>query len=51
MNQQLRAQATGLKLQAQSLAIQNKKEKDSTAAYMSHTKTISEQLGSYNFNP
>lgn len=51
MNQQLRAQATGLKLQAQSLAIQNKKEKDATTAYMSQTKTISEQLGSYNFNP
>lgn len=51
MNQQLRAQATGLKLQAQNLAIQNKKSKDETAAYMSQTKTIAEQLSSYKFDP
>ena len=30
LNQQLRAQATGLKLQSQSLALENKKEKDSS---------------------
>jgi len=51
MNQQLRAQATGLKLQAQNLAIQNKKSKDESAAYMSQTKTIGDQLSSYKFDP
>jgi hypothetical protein len=34
MNQSLRTQATGLKLQAQSVALQNKKEKDSTKEYL-----------------
>lgn len=34
MNQQLRAQATGLKLQAQTLAADNMKEKDRTAQYL-----------------
>ncbi len=34
MNQQLRATATGLKIQAQNLAMQNKKEKQQTEAYL-----------------
>lgn len=34
MNQQIRAQATGLKLQAQGLAMQNKKEKETTTEYL-----------------
>ena len=51
MNQQLRAQATGLKLQAQALAVENKKSKDETAAYMNQSKTIGDSLGSYKFNP
>lgn len=49
MNQQLRAQATGLKLQAQALAVQNKKSKDETAEYLSQTKLIGDNLGDYNF--
>lgn len=51
MNQQLRAQATGLKLQAQALAIQNKKSKDETAEYMSQTQVIGESLSQYKFSP
>lgn len=51
MNQQLRAQATGLKLQAQALAIQNKKSKDDTAEYISQTKTIGDNLSAYKFDP
>lgn len=51
MNQQLRAQATGLKLQAQALAVQNKKAKDETAEYMSQTKLIGESLSQYKFSP
>lgn len=40
MNQQLRAQATGLKLQAQNLALENKKEKDSTKHLMEVSGTL-----------
>ncbi len=40
MNQNLRAQATGLKLQAQSMALQNKKEKDSTREFLSNSETL-----------
>lgn len=40
MNQNLRAQATGLKLQAQSMALQNKKDKDSTRAFLSNSETL-----------
>lgn len=40
MNQSLRAQATGLKLQAQSMALQNKKEKDSTREYLASSDTL-----------
>jgi hypothetical protein len=41
MNQQLRAQGTLLKLQAQGLAQENKREKDHTAEYLKSAGTIS----------
>jgi hypothetical protein len=40
MNQQLRATATGLKLQAQAMAVQNRKEKNETAQYLSQMKRL-----------
>ena len=40
MNQNLRAQATGLKLQAQSLALQNSKDKE----YVRHLEDVSQKL-------
>ncbi len=40
MNQQLRATATGLKIQAQALAVQNKKEKQETAAYLGQANLL-----------
>lgn len=40
MNQSLRTQATGLKLQAQSIALQNKKDKDSTKEYLATASTL-----------
>ncbi len=40
MNQNLRTQATGLKLQAQSMALQNKKDKDSTREFLSNAETL-----------
>lgn len=40
MNQSLRTQATGLKLQAQTMAFQNKKEKDSTRQYLETANTL-----------
>ncbi len=40
MNESLRAQATGLKLQAQSMALENKREKDSTREYLSNSQTL-----------
>lgn len=40
MNQSLRTQATGLKLQAQTMAVQNKKEKDSTRQYLETANTL-----------
>ena len=40
LNQTLRTQATGLKLQAQTLAIQNKKEKDLTREYLASSQTL-----------
>lgn len=40
MNQSLRTQATGLKLQAQAMAVQNKKEKDSTKQYLETANTL-----------
>lgn len=40
MNQQIRAQATGLKLQAQGLAVQNKKEKETTTEYLKQADAL-----------
>lgn len=40
MNQQLRAQATGLKLQAQNLAVQNKKDKDDTRHFLDVSQSL-----------
>ncbi len=40
MNQTLRTQATGLKLQAQTMALSNKKEKDSTRTYLETANTL-----------
>jgi hypothetical protein len=40
MNQSLRTQATGLKLQAQSVALQNKKDKDSTKEYLATANVL-----------
>jgi len=44
LNQQLRAQATGLKIQAQNLALENKKEKDSTRHYMEVSQSLKTAL-------
>lgn len=44
MNQQLRATATGLKIQAQALAIQNKKEKQSTEAFMGQAASLKTRM-------
>lgn len=40
MNQQLRATATSLKLSAQALAVQNRKEKNETAEYLNQVKAL-----------
>lgn len=40
MNQSLRTQGTGLKLQAQVMALQNKKEKDLTREYLSNANAL-----------
>ncbi len=40
MNQSLRTQAAGLKLQAQTMAVQNKREKDSTKQYLETANTL-----------
>lgn len=40
MNQQLRAQGTSMKLDAQKLAMDNKKEKQSTEAYLKQAETL-----------
>ncbi len=44
MNQQMRATGQGLKLQAQALAIQNKKEKDETAQYLKEGAVLRQQM-------
>ncbi len=44
MNEGLRAQATGLKLQAQTMAVQNKKEKDETRTFLEHSKKLSSEM-------
>ncbi|MBL7555112.1 MAG: hypothetical protein JNM24_04755 [Bdellovibrionaceae bacterium] len=50
MNQQLRAQATGLKLQAQTLAAENKKEKDSTAQYLRESNKLKAAMQTENIS-
>ena len=40
MNEQLRATATGLKMQAQAMAVQNRKEKTETAEYLNQMHTL-----------
>lgn len=40
LNQTLRTQATGLKLQAQTMAVANKKDKDSTKQYLETANTL-----------
>lgn len=40
MNQSLRTQATGLKLQAQTMAVENKREKDRTKMYLETANTL-----------
>lgn len=44
MNQQLRATATGLKLSAQAMALQNKKEKQQTAQYLDQADTLAREM-------
>jgi len=44
MNESLRAQATGLKIQAQALAIQNHKDKESTKAMLTNADTLSASM-------
>ncbi len=48
LNQQMRATGQGLKLQAQVMAVQNKKEKDSTAQYLKEGQALSERMTSIN---
>ncbi len=48
LNQQLRASGQGLKLQAQALAIQNKKEKDQTSQYLKEGKLLQAKMSSIN---
>lgn len=44
MNEGLRAQATGLKLQAQSMALGNKKEKDQTRSFLEQSRQLSSEM-------
>lgn len=44
MNQSLRTQATGLKLQAQTMALQNKKDKDSTREYLETAQVLASAM-------
>lgn len=44
LNQQLRATATGLKIQAQALAMQNKKEKQETGAYLDQANLLKNSM-------
>jgi hypothetical protein len=50
LNQNLRAQATGLKLQAQGLALQNKKDKDHSREYLLAAQTLKASMKSQNTN-
>lgn len=49
MDQQMRATGVGLKLQAQAMAVQNKKEKDQTSQYLKEGKLLKERM--QNLNP
>lgn len=44
MNQQIRANGLGLKLQAQALAVQNKKDKDATEQYLKEGQVLREKM-------
>lgn len=44
MNQQLRATATGLRLSAQAIALQNKKDKQQTAQYLDQADTLAREM-------
>ena len=46
MNEQLRATATGIKISSQALAMQNKKEKAETTAYLDQAKTLQNAMRS-----
>ncbi len=48
MNQQIRAQATSLKLQAQTLAVNNKQEKEETKEFLKTTSTLATSMKSHN---
>jgi hypothetical protein len=50
MNQNLRTQATGLKLQAQAMAVQNKKDKDSTRGFLSNAEVLKTAMKSEDVN-
>lgn len=49
MNQTLRTQATGLKLQAQTMALNNKKEKDSTQNYLQSAGVLKNAMKNESF--
>lgn len=48
MNQSMRAQATGIKLQAQDLASKNRREKEETRAFVKTTALLSSSLRTHN---
>jgi uncharacterized protein YoxC len=48
MNQQMRATGQGLKLQAQAMAIQNKKEKDQTQQYLNESQNLKNRMTAIN---
>ncbi len=48
LNQQLRASGQGLKLQAQALALQNKKDKDQTGQYLKEGQLLQAKMSSLN---
>lgn len=50
MNQQVRATGQGLKLQAQALAIENKKEKDRTEQYLKEGRRLKEKMQTLSAN-
>ena len=48
MNQQMRATGQGLKLQAQAMAVQNKKEKDQTEQYIKEGQRLKDKMTTMN---